>query len=78
MRFILTASFVSFISLSLAVPVPVPTGGASSSSAPVRPAPQHGDITRVKGTDLNNQGPSTRPNNVFNADGTLVSVFSFV
>jgi hypothetical protein len=78
MRFILTASFVSFISLSLAVPVPVPTGGASSSSAPARPDPQHGDITRVRGIDLNNQGPSTKPNNVFNADGTRVSVFSSV
>jgi len=63
MLFILAVSFVSLAACSLAAPVMTP---------------QHGDITRVEGTELNNQGPGTKPNNVYHADGTLVSKFSSV
>jgi hypothetical protein len=61
MRFALTVSFVSLITCSLA--------------APVATAPKPGDITLVKSTDLLNQGPNTKPNAVFDANGDKVRVF---
>jgi len=61
MRFTLTISFVLLITCAIA--------------APVAMAPNPGDLTLVKSTDLLNQGPNTKPNAVFDANGDKVRIF---